>query len=729
MVDTCFRSASKLTDYEPSEMHQCRALSALARDETGRSHGSLMAANENLFLDPTFEIRWSRHTPELIEPAITAALERAQAAIDAIVAREVGGANFENTLLALERATEELGLAWGKVTHLQAVNDSPALRAAHNALLPAVSAFYAKIPLNSTLWARVKAVAGSAEACALTGVRRRFLDETVADFRQAGADLPDDKRARLEALQGELAQLTQKYSENVLDATNAWQLLVVDESRLRGLPAHALAAARAGAEKKGLGTAEKPVWRFTLHGPSQEPVLTYAEDESLRREMWTAAVAVGAEAPHDNTAHVQKILALRAEKAALLGKSHFADLVLERRMAKGGEAALAFVGDLAKRTTAAFARECRELEEFKARETGGTPSPLKAWEVTFWAEKLRQARYDFDEEALRPYFPMERVVAGMFELVGKIFDLRVTEKLGIETWHPEVKFYEVHDTRGRHLGSFYTDWHPRESKRGGAWMNYLITGGPRSDGTRAPHLGLMCGNMTPPAGDRPALLTHREVETVFHEFGHLLHHLLGEVEIKSLNGVNVVWDFVELPSQIMENWTWERASLDLFARHHETGATIPDELFNKLVAAKNFRAACAMMRQVQLGRMDLALHTRTAEFLDGDLEAKARATVADCMIPTVPPGRTLVKRFGHLFSDPVGYAAGYYSYKWAEVLDADAFTRFQREGIFNAATGAEFVQKILSKGNSADAAALFRDFMGRDPDPGALLRRCGLAGE
>ncbi len=709
----------------------------------------------NPFLDPAFEIRWSQHTPDLIEPAITAALGRAQAAVDVIAARDTGTANFENTLLALERATEELGLAWGKVTHLQAVCDSPALRAAHNAMLPAVSAFNAKIPLNPALWARVRAVAESAEARALTGARRRFLDETVADFRSAGADLPADKRARLETLQGELAEVTQKYSENVLDATNAWQLLVEDEARLRGLPAHAIAAARAGAEKKGLGTAEKPVWRFTLHGPSQEPVLTYAEDEALRRELWTAAVAVGAETPHDNTALVQKILALRAEKAALLGKPHFADLVLERRMAKGGAAALAFVGDLGTRSAAAFARECRELEEFRsgqmnaadnhvgcelASQRGATsappttekskcaaPGPLKAWEVSLWAEKLRQARYDFDEEALRPYFPMERVVAGMFELVGKIFGLRVTEKPGAETWHPEVKFYELHDTRGRHLGSFYTDWHPRESKRGGAWMNYLITGGPRPDGSRAPHLGLMCGNMTPPAADRPALLTHREVETVFHEFGHLLHHLLGEVEIKSLNGVNVVWDFVELPSQIMENWTWERASLDLFARHHETGATIPDGLFNKLVAAKNFRAACAMMRQVQLGRMDLALHTRTAEFLDGDLEAKARATVADCMIPTEPPGRTLVKRFGHLFSDPVGYAAGYYSYKWAEVLDADAFTRFQREGIFNAATGAEFVQKILCKGNSADAAALFRDFMGRDPDPGALLRRCGLA--
>ena len=657
----------------------------------------------NPFLDPAFEIRWSQLAPELVGPAIEAALSKAQAALDAIAARAPAAASYENTLLALERATEELSFAWGKVTHLQAVADSPPLRAAHNAMLPAVSAFYARIPLNAALWARVKAVADSAAGRALAGVNRRFLEETVADFRTAGADLPADKRARLEALQGELAEATQKYSENVLDATNAWQLLVNDAARLRGLPAHAIAAARAGAEKKGLGTAEQPVWRFTLHAPSQEPVMTYAEDESLRREVWAAAVAVGAEAPHDNTELVKRILALRAEKAALLGKPHFADLVTERRMAKSGAQALAFVGELQGRAREAFARECRELEEFKARELGQPAGRLKAWEVAYWSEKLRKARHDFDEESLRPYFPMERVIAGMFELVGKIFGLSVIERpttagqvadlashsgsAAVEVWHPEVKFYELRDAGGRHLGSFYTDWHPREPKRGGAWMNYLITGERRQGVPRTPHLGLMCGNMTPPSADKPALLTHREVETIFHEFGHLLHHLLGEVEVKSLNGVNVVCDWVELPSQIMENWTWERAGLDLFARHHQTGAPIPDELFARMVAAKNFRAACAMMRQLQFGKMDLVLHTRTPEFLDGDLEAKARATVAECMIPTEPPARSMVKRFGHLFSDPVGYAAGYYSYKWAEVLDADAFTRFQREGIFNAATG------------------------------------------
>ncbi|HEY0947751.1 MAG TPA: M3 family metallopeptidase [Opitutaceae bacterium] len=684
----------------------------------------------NPFLDPTFEVRWSQHAPELIKPAIEAALAGAQSAIDAIASLDPDTANYENTFLALEHATEELNRAWGKVTHLQSVADSPALREAHNAMLPQVSAFYAKIPLNSELWRRLKTAAATPAVQALTGIHRRFVEETVTDFKQAGADLPEERRSRLEALQSELAQLTQKYSENVLDATNAWQLVVTDEARLAGLPAHAKAAARRSAETKGLGAAETPAWRFTLHMPSLEPVMLYAENEELRREVWAASIAVGSDAPYDNGELVRKILALRHEKAALLEQPHFADLVLQRRMARRGERALAFIEDLQRRTQKAFAKECAELEAFKAGQTGESAGPLKAWEVSYWAEKLRKARYAFDEEALRPYLPMDRVISGLFELAGRVFGLRIVERPAgaVETWHPEVKFYDMHDERGRHLGSFYADWHPRESKRGGAWMGYLVTGGPQPDGSREPHLGYICGNLTPPVEGRPALLTHREVETIFHEFGHLLHHLLGEVEIKSLNGVNVAWDFVELPSQIMENWTWEREGLALFARHFETGEPIPDEIFGKMTAAKNFRSACAMMRQVQFAKMDLALHLRTAEFLDGDVETRARAVVADCMVPTEPPARTIVKRFNHLFADPVGYAAGYYSYKWAEVLDADAFTRFKREGIFNRAVGAQFVAHILSQGNSAEAAELYRRFMGREPDLAALLERSGLAG-
>jgi oligopeptidase A len=513
--------------------------------------------DNNPFLDRRFDIQWSRLKPELVEPAIEVALAEALAALEEIATQDRAAVTFASSIEALESATDALTEAWGKVSHLTSVCDSPEVRSAFNAMLPKVTEFYASIHLNGALWDVVKAFASTPEATSLTGVRKRLFDETIVDFKQAGANLEPSKKSRLEQLESELAALTQKYSENVLDATNAWELIVDDESRLAGLPAHARDAARRSAESKGQGNAAAPKWRFTLHQPSQEPVMTHALDESLRREMWEAAVGVGARAPHDNHALTRQILKLRQEKAEILGKSAFPDLVLERRMAKSGAAALQFVEGMHTRVKKAFDRECRELEEFKAAKAGGKASPLAPWEVAFWAENLRKERFDFDDEALRPYFPFDRVLEGLFEITERIFGVRAVARQpgAVETWHPEVRYYDLKDGDGRQLGSFYTDWHPRESKQSGAWMNYLITGAPARGG-RAPHLGLMCGNMTPPVAEKPALLTHREVETVFHEFGHLLHHLLGDVEYKSLNGVNVSWDFVELPSQIMENWTW-----------------------------------------------------------------------------------------------------------------------------------------------------------------------------
>jgi len=684
---------------------------------------------DNPVLDPSFHIRWAALTPDLVGPSIDEAIGRAEAALRKIEA-DLGPPTFESTFLALDRATDGLNRAWNRVTHLQSVADSPDLREAHNRALPKVSAFVARIPLRAALWERLRAFADSPRAAGLSAVRARCVSETVSEFRDAGADLPSDRRERLEALQTELAQLTQRFSENVLDATNAWRLVVDDERRLSGLPAHAKARARADAAAKGIGAPERPCWLFTLHMPSLEPFMTYLDEGELRAEMWRASSSVGSRPPRDNAGLISRILALRSERAGLLGRENFADLVLCRRMAKSGARALEFVEDFRRRCSAAFARECRELEESKARETSGPAAPLAPWEIAYRAERLRRARYDFDEEELRPYFPMDRVVAGLFEIASRVFAIRVAEvpRGQVETWHPDVSFYDVFDSRSRHIGSFYADWHPRESKRGGAWMNALMTGGPLPDGSREPHLCVMCGNLTPPAPGRPALLSHREVETIFHEFGHLIHHLMGEVEIKSLNGSNVAWDFVELPSQIMENWCWEREGLDLFARHFQTGALVPEALFRKMTAARNFRSACAAMRQVSYAKMDLLMHMRPAEFAgDGDPEARVRAFVADCLVPTDPPAPTVLKRFTHVFADPVGYAAGYYSYKWAEVLDADAFTRFRREGIFNPLVGAEFASKILSRGNSADPSQLFRDFMGRDPDLGALLARSGLA--
>ena len=664
--------------------------------------------------------------PALIGPSVDSALASAEASLAAIEADQ-GPPTFEGTFLALEEATEGITRLWGRVTHLQSVADNPALRQAHNQALPRVSAFFARVHLRPALWSRLRAFAQSPGARGLSAVRSRFVSETVADFREAGADLPEAGRLRLEALQTELAQLAQRFAENVLDSTNAWQVVVGDESRLAGLPAHAKERARADAAARGLGAG---AWRFTLHMPSAEPVMVYGEDEALRREIWEASARVGSAGAHDNAPLVPRILALRAERAALLGKASFADLVLARRMARTGDAALAFIEDFRARCAPAFARECRELEGAKASETGGRPGLLAPWEISFRAERLRSARYAFNEEDLRPYLPMDRVVSGLFEISRRVFGVRVTQRAPgeVETWHPEVTFYDVRDAAGRHIGSFYADWHPRESKRGGAWMNSLATGGPQPDGTRKPHLGVICGNLTPPSPGRPALLSHREAETIFHEFGHLLHHLLGEVEIKSLNGTNVAWDFVELPSQIMENWCWEREGLDLFARHHESGEPIPEDLFRRMTAARTFRMACATMRQVAFAKMDLLLHTRPGDFTGpGSLEEKIRPLVADCLVPTDPPAPTIATRFTHIFGDAVGYAAGYYSYKWAEVLDADAFTRFRREGIFSERVGREFVERVLSRGNSDDPAALFRDFMGRDPDPAALLERAGLA--
>jgi len=677
---------------------------------------TLAEAGETLSANPLLSgatpIPFDEITPEHVIPAFREALARATAELEAIIAlREER--TYENTVQALEEVGERLGHVVRPVSHLTSVMSSPELRQAYETVLPEVSAFYARIPLNAGLWSAVKGYAASDEARALTGVRRRHLDKTVRAFERAGADLPPDQKERVEALRVEMSRLSTEFANHVLDATNAWDLVLTDEAELQGLPDSARAQARAAAQAKGVDG-----WRFTLQIPSYQPFMQYSARRDLRERMYRAYMNRASEGGHDNRPLVRRILQLRRELARILGFRDYADLTLEESMVGSGARAVEFERDLAARTHPVWEREVAALEAF-ARETLGL-DVLEPWDVSYCVEKLRLARYDLDAEQLRPYFPLDRVLDGLWELSGRLFGIRVQARELRQVWHPEVRYFDVLDEGGERLGSFYVDWFPRESKRGGAWMSGLVTGGPRVHGWE-PHLGLIVANLSPPEGGRPALLTHREVSTVFHEFGHLLHHILSRVEVPALSGTRVPSDWVELPSQILENWTWERPALDLFARHWQTGETIPEELFRKMRAARTFMGAWQQMRQLAYGTVDLELHVAFDPEAGGDPVERSREVMARFAPHPRFADDHFITGFSHIFSG--GYAAGYYSYLWSAVLEADAFSRFQAEGLFNRETGRAFVDAVLSQGDAADPAELYRRFMGRDPDAEALLRR------
>ena len=680
-----------------------------------------MTLAANPLVHEQFRIPFHELTAAHVEPAVDALLAIAEAELEAIAELPRGTARTrKNTLDAFEEMGRGLDWAMGVVGHLESVATSPELRDAYEAVQPKVSAFSSRVYQDPRLYAALHDFAATDEARQLDPTRARLLQKLLDAFRRNGAELDDEGKRRLADLEIELAQITTKYSQNVLDSTNAYELLITDEARLAGLPESARAAARASAQKKGLDG-----WRFTLHAPSMIPLLTYLDDRELRREVWLAYGTRASFGEHDNRKLIEQILKLRAEKAQMLGYASFADLVLEDRMAKTGAAARHFVEDLRLRSESFFAEETEQLLAFAA--AGGHQGPLEGWDAGYWAEKQRHALYEFDEEELRPYFNLEVVLRGMFELVERLYGIRVEPTDELPTWHPDVRTYRVLDGEVL-LGCFYADLHPREEKRGGAWMNALVTGLPSAG---LPHLGLICGNMSEPLDGKPALLTHDEVETVFHEFGHLLHHLLSEVEIRSLAGTNVAWDFVELPSQIMENWCWERESLDLFARHFETGDTIPDALFEKMMRARNFRSASAMMRQLSFANVDLALHLDYAPRVLDDAERPplleyCRVLQQPYSVVPLPPDYAMICGFTHLFGSSVAYAAGYYSYKWAEVLDADAFAQFKRAGVFSREVGQRFRASILARGDSRDPAELYREFAGHDPELAPLLERSGL---
>jgi len=672
---------------------------------------------QNPLLEVEFRIPFDQVRPEHVGPAVQQLLRSCQEQIDQLAACNEPR-TYLNTMTVLDTATEGLEYAMTIVRHLESVATTPELRQAFNAVQPEVTAFYSSLPLNEGLWHAVQSYAQTEEAKQLTGTRKRYLKKTIDSFRRHGAELDPEGKKRLSAIDVELTQATTKFAENVLDSTNAFELVVRDEAQLAGLPESAVAAAKANAESKGLAA---PAWRFTLQAPSYQAVMTYLDNREIREHMYRANITRATEEGRDNRPLTRRILELRREKANLLGYPDFADLVLEDRMAHKGERARKFLEDLRDKTEPFFEKENSELLRFAKTDR------LEPWDLGYYAEKQRAALYDFDEEELRPYFSLDQVVKGMFSIVEQLYGIRVRERAGVPVWDPAVTYYEIHDdsdlTDAALLGAFYADWFPRENKRGGAWMDTFIIG--VDLGNRfAPHAGLICGNLTPPVEDKPALLTHREVQTIFHEFGHLLHQCLSRVEVRGLAGVNVAWDFVELPSQIMENWTWEREALDLFARHYKTGEPIPRDLFSKMVKARNFRAANAQMRQLGFGYTDLALHREWTP--DQDPIAFARELLQPFSPAPFPPDHAMIASFTHLFGSPVGYGAAYYSYKWAEVLDADAFTQFREHGVFSRMAGDRFRRNILARGDSEDPAELYRAFMGRDPDPEALLVRSGL---
>jgi oligopeptidase A len=670
----------------------------------------------NPLLELSRPIPFDQIREEHIEPAVRSLLAEATAAFDAIAANP-GPHSYESTLGALERASERLELVMSLVEHLESVSTTPALRAAYNAVLPDVSALWSSIPLNPGLWRVLNEFSQTSEASALDPVRRRFLDKSLADFRRSGAQLDADKKEQLKAIDRELSLITTRFSQNVLDSSNDFEVVIQSQEQLLGLPQSAKLAALESAKQKG-----KPGYRFSLQAPSLTAVLTYADDRALREQMWRAQNTRATAGEHDNRPIIAKILELRKAKANVLGFKDFADFQLDDRMAKRGSDATRFIEELRQRTQAAFERENRELLLFRKELEGEGAPALEPWDVTYYSEKLRKARFALDEEELRAYFPAELALNGAFTLAQRLYGVRIEPVTGIPVWDAEVRAYRLVDSGEAELGTFYVDLYPRETKRSGAWMHGLVAAVPPQ-----PNLAVFCLNASPPAGGKPSLLLHRDVETLFHEFGHLLHHCLSRVSVRSLAGTRVAQDFVELPSQIMENWCSEREALDLFARHYETNAPLPSLLLERMNAARTFRAASMQMRQLGFAAVDLALHIDYTPEKDGDLLAYARDILAQYAVAPFPADYAMLAGFLHLFGHPVGYAAGYYSYKWAEVLDADAFGRFKAEGVLSRSVGQEFRDRILARGDSEDPMDLFVAFRGRKPRVDALLERQGLS--
>ncbi len=667
-------------------------------------------------LPPFPEIR-----PEHVEPAVDQLLAECRQTLKDVLAK--GDWTWDGLVAPLEATEERLNRAWSPVSHMNSVVNTEEMRAAYNACLPKLSAYATEVGQNTELCAAFQALRDSDDYPRLDSAQQRTVDNALRDFRLSGVDLPQDKKERYGEIAQRLSELSSKFGENVLDATNAWHKDLPDADALAGLPESALALARQAAERAGVAG-----YRINLEFPSFFAVITYAEDRALRREAYEAWSTRASElGPHggewDNLPLMEEILALRHEKAQLLGYAHYAELSLAKKMAGSTDEVLGFLNDLAERARPRAEEDLAELRRFAAGELG--LDEMQPWDIPYASEKLRQARFELSDEDLRPYFPADRVMAGLFEVVQRLYGLRIEERAGVPTWHEDVRYYEIRDPDGALRGAFYTDLYARPHKRGGAWMDECRARMRQGDRVQAPVAYLTC-NFTPAVGDQPALLTHGEVITLFHEFGHGLHHMLTRVEAPAVAGIRgVAWDAVELPSQFMENWCWEREALDLFAAHDETGEPIPDELFQRMKAARNFQSAMQMVRQLEFSLFDFRLHAEHDPAQGARIYPLLEEVRDQVAVVRPPEWNRFANSFGHIFAG--GYAAGYYSYKWAEVLSADAYSRFEEEGIFSQEAGREFMTHILEKGGSEDPMVLFRNFRGREPRIDALLRHSGLA--
>ncbi|MEQ6890195.1 oligopeptidase A [Halomonas sp. CS7] len=660
--------------------------------------------------------------PEHVVPAVEELLAENRAAIEALVASaEQTPPTWENLAAPLEALNDQLARAWSPVSHLNGTMNSPELREAYQACLGKLSDYSTWIGQHEGLFRAWQALQNGPAWETLDEGQRRTVENALRDFRLAGVDLPAERKQRYGEIKARLSELSNTFSNQLLDATQAWQLDLADDSRLAGLPESALATLKANAEAKGLAG-----YRITLDFPSFFPVMTYAEDRALRREVYTAFVTRASDqGPHageyDNAPVMEEILALRHELAELLGFVDYADYSLSTKMAESPEQVITFLEDLAARAVPQAREEYAELATFARDELG--MEALEPWDVGFASEKLREARYAISDEQLRPYFPAPQVVDGLFRVVERLYEVSFVEDETAPRYHPDVRYFQILE-QGTPIAGFYLDLYAREGKRGGAWMDECRVRRLEEGEVQLPVAYLTC-NFTRPVGDAPALLTHDEVTTLFHEFGHGLHHMLTRQTVADISGINgVAWDAVELPSQFMENFCWEREGLDLIAAHVDTGEPLPEALFKKLIAAKNFQSAMGMVRQLEFSLFDFRLHRDKAAPSAAEIQALLDAVRdAISVVPRADFNR-FQNGFGHIFAG--GYAAGYYSYKWAEVLSADAWSAFEEAGIFDPETGRRFRTEILERGGSRDAAELFRAFRGREPSVEPLLRHSGI---